>query len=149
MSQTQVSKDVPANEGPRYFDLHTTGVGYLSRVREVKVKKGEPFVCVDISALRGTSDAVEYTRFDCRVSGEEALNVINRLRADIEAKKKVLVGFKVGDLYAETFTYEKGDKAGQTGISLKAHLLRLTFAKVDGVMVYQPPREATALPKAA
>lgn len=149
MSQTQGNTDAPVNDGPRYFDLHTTGVGYLSRIREVKVKKGEPFLCVDISALRGSSDAVEYTRFDCRVSGEEAATVINRLRADVEAKKKVLVGFKVGDLYAESFIYEKGDKAGQTGISLKAHLLRLTFAKVDGAMVYQPPREAVALPKAA
>ncbi|MGQ0701400.1 MAG: STY4534 family ICE replication protein [Panacagrimonas sp.] len=149
MSQTQRNTDALPNEGPRYFDLHTTGVGYLSRVREVKVKKGGAFVCVDISALRGTSDSVEYTRFDCRVSGEEVLKVINQLRADIEAKKKVLVGFKVGDLYAETFVYEKGDKAGQTGISLKAHLLRLTFAKVDGVMVYQPPREAVTMQKAA
>ena len=149
MSQTARNTDAPANEGPRYFDLHTTGIGYLSRVREVKVKKGEAFVCVDISALRGTSEAVEYTRFDCRVSGEEALGVVNRLRADIEAKKKVLVGFKIGDLYAETFVYEKGDKAGQTGISLKAHLLRLTFAKVDGAMVYQPSREAQALQNAA
>lgn len=146
MSQTQAA---PVNDGPRYFDLHTTGVGYLSRVREVKVKKGEPFLCVDVSALRGSSDAVEYTRFDCRVSGEEAASVINRLKADIEAKKKVLVGFKIGDLYAESFTYEKGDKAGQTGISLKAHLLRLTFAKVDGVTVYQPPRETAPIQQAA
>jgi hypothetical protein len=148
MSQSQ-SSSTTNPEGPRYFDLHTTGVGYLSRVRDVKVKKGEPFLCVDISALRGTSDAVEYTRFDCRVSGSEATSVIQRLRADIEAKKKVLVGFKIGDLYAETFTFEKGDKAGQTGISLKAHLLRLTFAKVDGVTVYQPPRETAALATAA
>lgn len=148
MSQSQLS-NTTAQEGPRYFDLHTSGVGYLSRVREVKVKKGEPFLCVDISALRGSSDAVEYTRFDCRVSGGEAATVIHRLRADIEAKKKVLVGFKIGDLYAETFTYEKGDKAGQTGISLKAHLLRLTFAKVDGVTVCQPPREAAPLQQAA
>lgn len=139
----------PVNDGSRYFDLHTTGVGYLSRVREVKVKKGEPFLCVDVSALRGSSDAVEYTRFDCRVSGEEAISIVHRLKADIEAKKKVLVGFKIGDLYAETFTYEKGEKAGQTGISLKAHLLRLTFAKVDGVTVYQPPREAAAVQQAA
>lgn len=139
----------PVNDGARYFDLHTTGVGYLSRVREVKVKKGEPFLCVDVSALRGSSDAVEYTRFDCRVSGEEAISIVHRLKADIEAKKKVLVGFKIGDLYAETFTYEKGEKAGQTGISLKAHLLRLMFAKVDGVTVYQPPREAAAVQQAA
>lgn len=148
MSQSQPS-NTTTQEGPRYFDLHTVGLGYLSRVREVKVKKGDAFLCVDISALRGSSDTVEYTRFDCRVSGSEAATVIQRLRADVEAKKKVLVGFKIGDLYAETFVFEKGDKAGQTGISLKAHLLRLTFAKVDGVMVYQPPREAAPLQQAA
>jgi len=48
------------------------------------------------------------------------------------------VGFKIGDLYAETFTYERGDRAGQTGISLKARLLRIGWAKVDGEPVTLP-----------
>jgi len=151
MSTTVTPHAVPSTEaadgGQKYFDLHTTGVGYLNRARVVKMKKGE-FLAVAISALRGATDSVEYTRFDCRVSGSEAQAVVRQLQPAIDAEKKVLVGFKIGDLYAETFTYDKGQKAGQTGVSLKAHLLLIQWAKVDGETVYQAPRnessEATA-----
>ena len=57
-------------------------------------------------------------------------------------KRKVLVGFKIGDLYAETYTYERGAKQGQTGVSLKARLLRIDWMRVDGQSVYPaPPKE--------
>src|SRR5690606_14410667 len=38
-----------------YFDLHITGLGYLSRIREVKPKKGDSFLACDIAALNGPS----------------------------------------------------------------------------------------------
>jgi hypothetical protein len=124
----------------KYFDLHITGVGYLNRPREVPVKRGS-FLAVEIAALRGKAEEVEYTRFDCRVSGTEAQELIRKYKADVDAERKVLVGFKIGDLYPTTFVYDKGERQGQTGISLKAHLLRITFVKVDGKLVYQAPRE--------
>ena len=118
---------------PKFFDLHASGVGYLKRVRLVEPKRGKPFLAVDISALHGSIDDVEYTRFDCRVSGSEAKDTIISLKDAIEDKDtKVLVGFKVGDLYTETFTYKKGKNAGQMGVSLKARLLRIYWAKVNG-----------------
>ena len=54
---------------------------------------------------------------------------------------KVLIGFTLSDLYAESFTFKNGDKAGETGVSLKARLLGIAWAKVDG----QPflPRKRT------
>lgn len=124
----------------KYFDLHITGVGYLNRPREVPLKRGT-FLAVEIAALRGKADEVEYTRFDCRVSGTEAQDLIRKYKADVEAEKKVLIGFKIGDLYPTTFVYDKGQRQGQTGVSLKAHLLRITFIKVDGKLVYQAPRD--------
>jgi len=117
---------------PKYFDLHTTGIGYLNRAREVQVQRGQPFLAVDISALHGEIDNVEYTRFDCRVSGKEAQAVIRELIPAVKAGSKVLVGFKLSDLYAETFTYERGQRQGQTSVSLKARLLKIDWAKVDG-----------------
>lgn len=147
MSNTPAESSATAN-GERYFDLHTTGVGYLNRVRKVPVKKGE-FLAVDISALRGAADSVEYTRFDCRVSGKEAQDVVRNFEQQIKAGCKVLVGFKIGDLYAETFVYENGEKKGQTGISLKAHLLHIAWAKVNGSTVYNGLRENSAPPDEA
>ncbi len=60
MQNTQESK---------FFDLHTRGIGYLNRIREVTVRKGQPFMAVTVAALRGTSDDVEYTHIDCVVRG--------------------------------------------------------------------------------
>ena len=120
------------DQAQKYFDLHVTGIGYLNRAREVSVKRGQPFLAVDISALHGDAENVQYTRFDCRVSGREAQAIVRQLMPAVEAERKVLIGFKLGDLYAETFTFQRGEKQGQTGVSLKARLLRIAWAKVDG-----------------
>lgn len=131
--------DSVANE---YFDLHITGLGYLNRPREVTTRGGN-FVACDIAALHGSKDNVEYTRFDCIVRGKKAENVIRTLMPAVEADKAVLIGFKLGDVTAETFDYPASSpKAGQTGISLKTRLLQVTWAKVDGKTVYSAKSEA-------
>lgn len=127
------------NNQTKYYDLHTQGVGYVNRVREVPVKRGEPFWACNISALHGAEDAIEYTNFDCRVSGSEAAKVIKRLDNACQENKKILIGFKIGDLYPETFTYKSGKKEGQVGISLKARLLYIGWVKIDGDTVYTAP----------
>ena len=124
-------------ESPKYFDLHTTGLGYLNRVREVTPNEGKPFWSVTIAALRGSVDDVRYTYFECRVSGQQAQKLVQQLKPAVEGKLKVLVGFTLSDLFAEAFTYKTGDKAGETGVSLKARLLRVGWAKVDGQPFYR------------
>ena len=44
------------HETKQYFDLHTTGIGYLNLVREVTPKEGSPFLSITIAALRGSVD---------------------------------------------------------------------------------------------
>ena len=123
-------------ESAKYFDLYTTGIGYLNRVREVTPKEGTPFWSVTIAALRGSVDDAQYTRFECRVSGKKAQELVRQVKPAVEGELKVLVGFTLSDLFAESFTFKNGDKAGETGISLKARLLRVTWAKVDGQPFY-------------
>ena len=130
------------NETNKYFDLHTTGIGYVNHVREVTPKEGNPFLSVTISALRGSVDNVQYTHFECRVSGRQAQQVVRQVKPAVEGKLKVLIGFTLSDLYAETFTFKNGDKAGETGISLKARLLRVSWAKVDGQPFYKEQEHA-------
>lgn len=132
---------------PSYFDLHISGLGYLNRIREITPKKGQPFLACDIAALTGPSTDVEYRRFDVRVSGAEAQALIRRCAAAVSAERKVLIGFRLGDLWADVFTYAKGKHAGQQGVSLKARLLFVSWIKVDGVEVYKAEpkvREDTA-----
>ncbi|OUC50105.1 hypothetical protein B7939_13785, partial [Eggerthia catenaformis] len=98
-----------------FFDLHITGLGYLNRIREVKPKKGDAFLACDIAALNGPSDDVAYVRFDTRVSGSEAQHLVRRCIQAVDAEKKVMIGFRLGDLWADTFTYSKGKRAGEQG----------------------------------
>jgi CRISPR/Cas system-associated endoribonuclease Cas2 len=126
-----------SNDDTKYFDLYTTGIGYLNRVREVAPKEGSPFWSVTIAALRGSVDDVQYTYFECRVSGQQAQKLVQQLKQPVEGELKVLIGFTLSDMFAEAFTYKNGDKAGETGVSLKARLLRVGWAKVDGQPFYK------------
>ena len=131
----------------KYFDLHTTGIGYLNRIREVSPRNGKPFTCVTIAALHGATDKAEYSYIDCNVVGAEAETLIKRCQQAVDTKKKVLVSFRVGDIWADAFTYEKGDKKGQSGASLKGRLLFIGWIKVDGKLVYESkPKTTTAAP---
>ncbi len=137
-----MSEQTQAAAQPTYFNLHVEGVGYLNRVRVVKPKKGQEFLACSVSAMRGSTADIGYTKFDCKVSGSEAQKIIRRLEPDVNAEKSVIVGFRIADIYPEIFTYEKGEKKGQSGVSIKGRLLRVKFVKVDGVAV-DLPEQAT------
>jgi hypothetical protein len=104
-----------------YFNLHTTGVGYVNRFREVPLKHGKPFYSVRIAALHGSVDNPKYTKIDCRISGAEALERLRSLETDINTEMtKVLVGFNIGDIYLpDPFQYKSGDKQRQTACMIK------------------------------
>ncbi|MGJ8518348.1 STY4534 family ICE replication protein [Carnimonas bestiolae] len=130
-----------------FFDLKVSGLGYVNRVRTVNVKRGTPFVACDIAALTGPADDVEYRRFDVNVVGKEAEKLMKRIKTTVEDRKakglddpKILISFTLGDIWTDTFTYNKGERAGQTGVSLKARLLFISWIKVDGEMVYKHER---------
>ncbi len=134
-----------SNEAEKFFNLHIQGLGHLSRAREVTPQRGQAFLAVTITAIFGSADNVQRTRFDCRVVGQEAERLVREhMEAINDRDTKVLCGFRIGDLYTETFTYEKGERAGETGVSLKARLLRLEWVKIDGETVYQRLRQNEA-----
>lgn len=136
------------NTSSSYFDLHTTGVGYLNRFREVTVRRGQPFHAVEINALHGASDQVEYTRFDCRLTGSEAVLAVRKIADRINLRgpngksaHRVLCSFKIGDVYPDL--YKKAD--GSPAVVLKGRLLRVDWIKVDGEVVYTAPKPHQAV----
>ena len=130
----------------KFYDLHVTGLGYLNRVRMVKPNKGETFLACSISALRGEwnkdgSIKPESTKFDVRVYGQDAIKAIEILKLHGDEKRKVMIQFKLGDIYPEVFVYEKDvgtRKKGDTGVMIKGRLLKITNAWVDGNPVVLP-----------
>jgi predicted Zn-dependent protease len=133
-----MSESTQAASQLSYFNLHVEGVGYLNRVRTVKPKKGQEFLACTVAALRGSDSDVSYTKFDCRVSGADAQAIVKRLEDDVAAEKAVIIGFRIADIYPEMFTFEKGDRKGQPGVSIKGRLLRIKFAKVNGKSIDVP-----------
>lgn len=122
----------------KYFDLHTSGIGYLNRFRVVKPANGHPYQSVTIAALRGNADNVQYTYIDCIVVEEEAKNVMLNLVDTDEQDVKYMIGFNIGDIYPEMFTYKSGSKQGQTGISLKGRLIKIKWLKKNNELIYEP-----------
>lgn len=142
MSESIVSK---------FYDLHTTGLGYVNRVRMVKPKKGDQFIACSISALRGEwksdgSVKPDYTKYDVRVYGQDAIKAIEFLKPFGDAKRKVMIQFKLGDTYPELFVYDKDTdyhKKGDHGVMIKGRLLKIAKAWVDGELVVLPSSTST------
>lgn len=127
-----------------YFDLHTQGLGYLNRIREVTPSRGNAFLACTIAALNGPTEAPEYRYFDVIVYGAEAQQLVNRYASAVNQGHKVLLGFRLGDLWTDLFRYSRGDKAGKTGVSLKARLLFISWIKINGEVVYQARAKSEA-----
>lgn len=118
---------------PKYDNLTTTGIGYLSRAREVKKQGVKPYWSVGIAALRGKRSDGHKTFFDCIVTGANAKQDIVALADLINDKNKsVFCSFVIGDGYPDSFEFQSGDKKGETGHVIKGHLLRIKSAFVDG-----------------
>lgn len=137
-------------QAKQFFNLHASGIGYLNRVRWVETAKrnggrrAEPFLSCGINALRGSSDSPQYTYFDLKVVGEDAIQVVSDLAEAVDAERKVIVAFKAADLYIHTYERRKReDRDGrrsdemETASLIKARLLLITSAKVDGELVYK------------
>ena len=77
------------NENVKYFDLHTTGIGYLNRVRQVTPEEGTPFLAVTIAAIHGSAANVQHTYFECGVYGEQAQDTVRELKPAVEGESKV------------------------------------------------------------
>ena len=106
-------------ENVKYFDLHTTGIGYLNRVRQVIPEEGTPFLAVTIAAIHGSASNVQHTYFECGVYGEQAQNIVRELQPAVEDESKVLIGFTLSDLRSDAFTFKQGDRPVRLALTCK------------------------------
>ena len=139
MSKT--TKNNENNNERKYFDLHATGVGYVSRPREVQPKNGDSFLALDISALRGHSEQKvnTYTKFSTSVSGTEAKKVImQHLDAMNEKDAKVVISFVISDIKPTSYTYkDKETGEDKTGCAIDGRLLKIKSLKINDKVVFK------------
>ncbi len=126
-----------------YFDLFTTGVGYLNRVTEVTMDEGMPFLTVSIAALRGRAGNVKKTYFDAKVSGTQAHEWVRILADDVAQNRNVLIRFRLSDLEGVPYTAKKETDNPETRVSLRTRLIGVDWARVDG-QVIEPERQVAA-----
>ncbi|WP_369050198.1 DUF3577 domain-containing protein [Burkholderia gladioli] len=124
-----------------FFNFHATGIAYLNRVREISPRGGKPYLAASLSVLVGPKDAVQYSYVEVIVSGSEAIKVVEDLMQDSnDDNTKVLISFRVGDLFANAFKYEHGKRAGELGSNIRSRLIKVFWAKVNGDLVYEAPK---------
>jgi|GEM_PF-1872681 len=121
----------------QFFDLHATGIGYLNRFRKVTPNQGQPYYCVTVALLRGNRDSPQYTYVDCNIVSDDALNLLLNLLDPKDDNAKYLAQVRIGDLYAEPFIYQSGNKEGQPGVSMKGRLLKIFSLRKNGDTIYQ------------
>ena len=125
-----------------YFDLHTSGIGYLNRARVVKPSSGKrfkPFTAVSISALFGSSEDIQYSRYDVTCVTDDTAALIQQYRDEINNESsKVICQFVISDSYAEPFKTKEDELRSVN----KGRLLAIRFIKIDGAIVYQEEKKA-------
>jgi len=120
------------NTDQQFFDLHTSGIGYLNRYRVVPSDGGD-YASVSIAALQGRKSKPKTVYFDTTVSGSEAKDLVAKYEDQINDREaKVLVRFKIDGVTARTFTFNKGKRQGEQGIDLKGRLLRIDWIRIKG-----------------
>ncbi len=131
-----------ANQSKNYFNLVTTGIGYLNEIKLVNNKdNASQFLTVKIAALVGDSEKPEYRYFNCIVAGENNIKQIQRCTQAVEAEKKVLLSFVLSDIEASFFV----GKDGKTFTNFRSRLIGIKSIKVDGVLKYKSePKKAEA-----
>ncbi|HFJ0421585.1 TPA: DUF3577 domain-containing protein [Pseudomonas aeruginosa] len=139
--------DYPELEQIEQHELITWGIGYLSQPKDA-MKDGAPHLSCSIAALTGPVDIPlgqqrEYRYFHTVVTGEQAQTLVRRYTQAVNANRKVLIAFKLNDMWADPYIRTSGEKIGQAAATLESELTHINLVKVDGEQVY-PESNASA-----
>ncbi len=131
------------NATNKTYDVHTTGFGYLNRIREVTPSHGgKPYLSCDITLQEGVAKDGDFSTikkiyFQANVVGTKAIEVMREHFTNDQGKvaspdEPVTAAVRLGGIDVDQWTYQKGDKAGQPGVTLKTRLLKLTYLAIGG-----------------
>ena len=127
-------------EESKYYDLYTTGLGYVNSIKDIEPEQGLPFLAVRIAALRGEISALQRTHFNCTAMGLQTIDFARQLEPEVNAGKRVLIGFRLSDIYPHVFFFDRGSNMGRPGVDLRGRLIRIDWARVNG-KIFEPELE--------
>ena len=129
-----------------FCNIIITGLGFLNRIREVAPKGAESYLAVDLALMEGEVKDGDFsglrkTYLSAVVKGADAIEIIRNNFTDSEGKVTspdrvpVRASVSLGGLQPDSFTYSKGERAGQTGINLRTTLLKISWLKIGDTVV--------------
>jgi len=123
-----------------YYDLTTTGVGFINRFRLNKPDQGKPYYSVTLAALHGKANdegRTKKTYIDCNVVGD-ALSMVKQIEPYFDGNQEpvIMAKFVIGDLEQRPFQYQSGERKGQTGFALKGRLFDIKWFKAEDKLYY-------------
>jgi hypothetical protein len=124
------------SQGKKYYDLHSFGLGYVNRLRKVTPRRADPFYSCDIAAMHGPNDEVQYCRIDTKIVSQDVEQLLRGHEDTIHRNDtRLLVKFRVGDLWIDYFTYATNhtdpERAGKLGVVLKGRLFNIPWSKAS------------------
>ena len=130
------------DKSSNYYNVSITGFGYINNICEVN-PSGKPYLICDIALLSGELkrdySTLDKTYFKATVVGSKVKAAFRKhFNADgfIKSPKVPVTALvRLSGLEAETFTFQNGERAGQTGISLNTRLLGITWLKIGNKVV--------------
>lgn len=120
-------------EKTNYFRLRTSGWGYINKIRSVEPDNALPFTVVEAVLLQGPQSNPERLRVSAIVSGEDAYRALTRVAVAMDGGKRIFAHLVLAGMRIKTFVYQKGERAGQTGVNVHSHLVDILKAKADGI----------------
>ncbi len=136
---TQSNQDTKNTRQAKAYNISIQGFGYLNRLREVAVERGEPYLSLDVALMEGVVKDGDYsnitkTYLAVNVKGAKAKEII---RAFFTRNGKVnspdttvVASVNLGGITPTTFVYQRGDRKGETGASIKTNLLKINWLKI-------------------
>lgn len=109
---------------PKFYDLITTGLGFVSRIRQVtgKRKGAKPSLYCKVSVPLGPEKDCKWTSIDCRVCGVDTVDLINSLKGRVAQGIKPAINFSIGDIYGDPFEMGEEVRAQFKGRLIRAEL---------------------------
>ena len=131
----------------QYFDLITTGIGFINRARTLNVK-GKP-LALTFNASWGDANDKNRVTYELYVRGSEAIEIITSMLQTYNEKDDVVQArLEIGDAHPVLVTDKDGNpikrKDGSYLIVMRGNLLKVHYLKKNNEILVQTTKKADA-----